>query len=91
MTVSAAGLRVLEVVALRVEDIDSQRLVIHVCQGKGQKDRYVMLSPKLLQILRDYYQAFRPTSWLFFAKDKDRPLRRDTVLWVCQQSLDARA
>ena len=86
MTVYAAGLRVSEVIALRVEDIDSQRMVIRVCQGKGKKDRYVMLSPKLLQVLRDYYKEFRPTSWLFFAKDKGRPLRRDTVLWVCQQS-----
>ena len=48
MTIYATGLRVSEVVALRVGDIDSKRMVIRVCQGKGQKDRYVMLSPRLL-------------------------------------------
>ena len=51
MAVYACGLRVSEVVALRAADIDSQRMVVHVCQGKGKKDRYVMLSQKLLEIL----------------------------------------
>lgn len=85
MAVYAAGLRVSEVVALRAADIDSQRMVLHVCQGKGKKDRYVMLSPKLLEILRDYYKAFRPTACLFFGKDKGRPLDRGTVLWACRR------
>lgn len=85
MAVYAAGLRVSEVVALRVEDIDSQRMVLRVCQGKGKKDRYVMLSPKLLQILRDYYKAFRPASLLFFGKDKERPLGCRTVLIGCRR------
>jgi integrase/recombinase XerD len=52
MTAYAAGLRVSEVVALRVEEIDSQRIVIRVRQAKGRKDRYVMLSPRLLDLLR---------------------------------------
>jgi len=82
--VYACGLRVSEVVALRAEDIDSQRMVLRVCQGKGKKDRYVMLSPKLLGVLRDYYKAFRPTATLFFGKDRGRPLDRGTVLRACR-------
>ena len=85
MAVYGCGLRVSEVVALRAEDIDSQRMVLRVCQGKGKKDRYVMLSPTLLQVLRDYYKVFRPTSWLFFGQDKERPLDRATVLSACRR------
>ena len=85
MAVYACGLRVSEVVALRAEDIDSKRMVVRVCQGKGKKDRYVMLSPKLLEILREYYKAYRPTAALFFGKDRERPLDRRTVLLACQR------
>jgi site-specific recombinase XerD len=85
MAVYACGLRVSEVVALRASDIDSQRMVLRVCQGKGQKDRYVMLSPKLLEVLRDYYRVYRPTASLFFGQDKGRPLHRRTVLVTCQR------
>jgi site-specific recombinase XerD len=85
MVVYGCGLRVSEVVALRAAHIDSQRMVLRVCQGKGQKDRYVMLSPQLLQVLRDYYKAFRPSTTLFFGKDKARPLDRGTVLWACRR------
>jgi integrase/recombinase XerD len=85
MAVYAAGLRVSEVVALRPEDIDSKRMVLRVCQGKGKKDRIVMLSPKLLEVLREYYKTFRPTASLFFGKDKGRPLDRGTVLRACRQ------
>jgi integrase/recombinase XerD len=84
MAVYACGLRVSEVVALRAADIDSKRMVLRVCQGKGKKDRYVMLSPKLLEVLRDYYKAFRPTATLFFGKDKGRALDRGTVLRACR-------
>lgn len=85
MAVYAAGLRVSEVVALRAEDIDSKSMVLRVCQGKGKKDRIVMLSPKLLEVLRDYYKAFRPTATLFFGMDKERPLDPRTVLVMCQR------
>ena len=63
-TVYAAGLRVSEVVLLKISDIDSHRKVIRVEQGKGGKDRYVMLSPQLLRILRSYWQLTQPKLWL---------------------------
>jgi integrase/recombinase XerD len=65
MTLYAAGLRVSEVINLRVSDIDSKRMMIRVEQGKGHKDRYVMLSPRLLEELRSYWKAMRPSPWLF--------------------------
>jgi site-specific recombinase XerD len=61
----AAGLRISEAVCLKTADIDSQRMVIRVDQGKGQKDRYVMLSPKLLEILRAWWMVNKPRHWLF--------------------------
>src|SRR6516165_4377209 len=61
----AAGLRISDAVHLTPAAIDSQRMTIRVEQGKGRKDRYVMLSPKLLDILRDYYRRVRPKEWLF--------------------------
>jgi site-specific recombinase XerD len=60
MTAYAAGLRVFEVVGLRCDDLDSRRMVIRLRQAKGRKDRYVMLSPRLLTILRSYWKAVRP-------------------------------
>lgn len=67
MTTYAAGLRVSEVCALKVSDIDSERMTIRVEQGKGAKDRYTLLSPRLLKELRHYWQAQRPKQWLFAA------------------------
>ena len=64
-TAYAAGLRVSEATHLKLTDIDSQRMVIRVEQGKGQKDRYVMLSPRLLEVLRAYWKLARPSEWLF--------------------------
>jgi len=61
----AAGLRVSEATHLKVTDIDSQRMMLRVDQGKGQKDRYVMLSPRLLEELRAYWKVGRPETWLF--------------------------
>jgi integrase/recombinase XerD len=60
-----AGLRVSEAVALKVTDIDSKRMLIRVEQGKGRKDRYAMLSPRLLEVLRTWCRAARPADWLF--------------------------
>src|ERR1700741_944047 len=59
-----AGLRVSEVVALKVSDIDSERMLLRIEQGKGRKDRFAMLSPRLLELLRDWYLIGRPTVWL---------------------------
>jgi len=64
----AAGLRISEALALQAAHIDSQRMVIRVELGKGQKDRYVMLSPKLLEILRQWWRQERPQHWLFPGK-----------------------
>jgi len=66
-TLYSSGMRVGEVVRLKVSDIDSDRMMIHVREGKGGKDRYVMLSPILLEILREYVRVERPTDWLFTA------------------------
>jgi integrase/recombinase XerD len=64
-TCYGAGLRVSECIALTVPAIDSKRMVVRVEQGKGMKDRYVMLSPKLLEILREWWRVQRPRHWLF--------------------------
>jgi len=60
-----AGLRVSEVVALKISDIDRERMLLRVEQGKGQKDRFVMLSPQLLELLRNWRQVAQPRGWLF--------------------------
>ena len=65
MATYAGGLRVSETVRLRISDLDSQRMLIRVEQGKGRKDRYTLLSPRLLEELRAYYRVYRPTEWLF--------------------------
>jgi len=64
-----AGLRVSEVVALKVSDVDSKRMLLKVEQGKGRKDRLAMLSPQLLELLRDWYRISRPRIWLFPGQD----------------------
>jgi integrase/recombinase XerD len=70
----AAGLRVSEAVALKVSDIDSERLLLRIEQGKGRKDRFAMLSPKLLELLRDWYRIARPAVWLFPGRDPMLPM-----------------
>jgi site-specific recombinase XerD len=69
-----AGLRVSEVANLKVSDIDSQRMTLRVEQGKGQRDRYVMLSPQLLELLRDWWRAARPQVWLFPGQNPINPV-----------------
>src|SRR6202165_4322065 len=73
-TAYGAGLRVSEVVALKVGDIDSERMLLRVEQGKGRKDRNAMLSPRLLELLRDWYRIARPAVWLFPGRDPLLPL-----------------
>jgi site-specific recombinase XerD len=82
----AAGLRVSELINLRVTDIDRQRQLICVRQGKGHKDRQVMLSPKLLEQLRIYWRRYRPMTWLFPGRRPERPLTQITVWRICQQA-----
>lgn len=84
MTTYATGLRILETTRLRLSDIDSRRMTIRVQQGKGKKDRYVMLSDKLLIILRDYWKEFKPASWLFYGRTKNDPISTATVRQVCR-------
>ena len=85
-TAYAAGLRVSEVVHLKLADIDSARMVIRVEQGKGRKDRYVMLSTQLLAILRTYWRLARPSSWLFPGRAADRPLEPTTLHAACRSA-----
>jgi len=85
-TCYAAGLRISEAVRLKPTDIDSQRMVIRVNQGKGQKDRYVMLSPKLLETLRSYWRAVRPKGWLFVGDVPGQPINRSSVELACQKA-----
>ncbi len=74
MTVYGGGLRLGEACRLKPLQIDSARMQIRVQDGKGHKDRYTLLSPRLLQELREYYRMFRPTNWLFFGRDPNEPL-----------------
>jgi integrase/recombinase XerD len=82
----AAGLRISEAVRLKAPAIDSQRMVIRVEQGKGQKDRYVMLSARLLEILRNYWKATRPKEWLFPGDQPGQPITRNTVEHACMKA-----
>ncbi len=85
VTAYAAGLRVFEVVALRPHDIDSKRMVLRVVAGKGGKERLVMLSPKLLDLLRAYWKAERPRSdWLFPGRDPSQHVSIRSVQLACQ-------
>jgi site-specific recombinase XerD len=88
-TAYAAGLRVGEVCGLRVEDIDSSRMVIHVRHGKGAKARYVMLSNELLGILRSYWRLSRPTAFLFPGRDADKPIEPTVLNAACRSAVAA--
>jgi site-specific recombinase XerD len=85
-TCYAAGLRISEAVHLKPTAIDGQRMVMRVEQGKGRKDRFVMLSPKLLEFLRYYWQARRPKQWLFPGDHPGEPITRDAVGQACEKA-----
>ena len=85
-TCYAAGLRVSEAIHLKPTDIDSKRMVIRVEQGKGQKDRYTMLSPQLLETLRVYWRAGRPKTWLFEGDVPSKPIDRSAVEQACKKA-----
>jgi site-specific recombinase XerD len=78
-----AGLRATEVISLKVSDIDSKRMIIRVEQGKGRKDRYVMLSPHLLNLLRAWWKAARPRGWLFPGRDPGQPMTTRQLNRAC--------
>ena len=87
-TTYSAGLRVSEVRRLRVTDIDSQRMLIYVRDGKGKKDRYVMLSEQLLVLLREYYRGLsHKGSYLFSGQDPKRPISRSAVYQVLKKAV----
>jgi len=84
----AAGLRASEVIALKPGDIDSTRMVIRVEQGKGRKDRYVMLSPALLELLRDWWRAARPQGWLFPGRPPVNPMSTRQLSRACHAAAE---
>jgi integrase/recombinase XerD len=93
MTLYATGMRRAELTHLKATDVDSQRMVIHVRGGKGRKDRDVMLSPKLLEELRQHWRRLRrkPSVWLFPGRSDhcgDRPIDTKTVWHACQQAAE---
>ena len=84
MTIYSTGLRVSEALNLVITDIDSNRAVIRVRQGKGHKDRYVPLFPSLLVALRDYWRVYTPPKpFLFPGEDVDGPLTKSAIERVC--------
>jgi site-specific recombinase XerD len=87
MTCYGAGLRVSEAVSLKVTDIDSKRMLLRVEQGKGHKDRYTLLSPRLLEVLRIYWRAVRPPGeWLFPSWRTHRHITAGTLQEACREA-----
>jgi site-specific recombinase XerD len=85
----AAGLRVSEVVALKLRDIDSHRMVMRIENGKGGKERYVMLSAPLLGILRSYWRLTRPSLYLFPGRTQDKPIEQTVLHAACRSATTA--
>lgn len=85
-TIYATGMRSSEATHLRIGDIDSKRKLITVRQGKGLCDRHVMLSPALLDILRDHWKRERPVDWLFASADQATPIGISTIRYVCKRA-----
>ena len=89
MTLYATGIRRAELAHLRVRDIDSERMVIRIRGGKGRKDREVMLSPKLLDVLRDHWRRHKPKEWLFPGgkwHTSPNPITTKVAWHACQQA-----
>lgn len=83
-----AGLRAAEVVSLKVSDIDSQRMLLRVEQGKGRKDRHAMLSPQLLELLRAWWLQCRSQGWLFPGRDPFLPVTTRQLNRACKMAAD---
>jgi len=88
MLIYSAGLRVGEVVRLKIEDIDSKRMLIHIKGSKGRKDRYTMLSETALETLRQYWREYKPTKWLFDGARAGRYLSTRTVEKVLEYACE---
>ena len=86
-TIYSGGLRAGEATHLKVCDIDSSRMMIHVRGGKGNKDRYTLLAERTLDILRKYWKAYRPSSWLFPGRDPNKPISVSSIQRVFKVSL----
>ena len=86
MLAYSGGLRISEICHLKIKDIDSGRMLIHVKMAKGNKDRYTILSPVALALLRDYYRKYRPKEWLF-ESNHIGPLSRRTMEEVFKQAV----
>jgi integrase/recombinase XerD len=84
-----AGLRISEIVSLKVSDIDSKRMLIRVELGKGRKDRYAMLSPHLLELLRNWWPVLRPKGYLFPGQDRINPLTTRHLHRICVEAARA--
>jgi site-specific recombinase XerD len=85
-TAYACGLRLRELLGLRVADVDSARMVLHVRQGKGKKDRLVPVSPQVLEVLRGYWREHHSTTWLFVGLKPDAALTDGTVQRICRRT-----
>lgn len=81
-----SGLRISEAVSLKVSDIDSKRMLVAVRRGKGNKDRYTVLSGRLLMLPREYWKIQRPLDWLFPAIKADRHIQEGTIRQVCREA-----
>jgi site-specific recombinase XerD len=88
MSAYAAGLRLSEIVNLKLGDIDSKRMMIHVKQGKGSKDRYTILSKRLLEQLRIYWKGYRPSEWLFSGRKPGQPISPSTAAAIYYNAKD---
>jgi site-specific recombinase XerD len=88
MTIYSAGLRIGEVARLKVSDIESQRMMIRVNEGKGLKDRYTLLGERNLEMLRHYWKAYRPLEWLFPGRNASDPVSISAIQRVFKTSLE---
>ena len=84
----SAGLRVSEVVRIKIADIDSERMLIHIRQGKGRKDRYTVLSRVALEVLREYVKKYRPEEWLFSGDKDDMHITERSVQRIFEKARD---
>jgi len=84
-TLYGTGLRCEEAQRLKVSDIDSQRMMVHVREGKGRFPRQVMLSPKWLELLRSYWRWRKPTDWLFPGDKPGFPIHQSAIRQICEQ------